>query len=87
MLFLRISRVCKRWNRLASECILWKKLDLSRCSHLMKADDSTVRTILKKRLPAVEELNMDGWRNLSDKGVKVQKIQFLRSLKLGFGFS
>ena len=63
---------------MASEFTLWKKLDLSRCSSLPKANNGTVSTVLKKYFTAVEELNMAGWRKLSDRGVKVQKIVFLR---------
>eukprot|EP00095_Tigriopus_kingsejongensis_P002982 maker-scaffold849_size89187-snap-gene-0.16 protein:Tk02982 transcript:maker-scaffold849_size89187-snap-gene-0.16-mRNA-1 annotation:"hypothetical protein DAPPUDRAFT_23392" len=64
VLFLvRASRVCKSWNKQASDTRLWTHLDLS--SSKMKEkyrNDKKLETFLRK-YPNVLELKLTGWKN------------------------
>ncbi|XP_031570621.1 F-box/LRR-repeat protein 6-like [Actinia tenebrosa] len=67
----RLSRVCRRWNIVAKEPKLYRKMDLSCFGKYSIATDSLIKRLVQRGLSGVEELSLDGWINLSDKGVEV----------------
>lgn len=74
MSFRRMSRVCRSWRQVASEPILWREVNLSAMSIECprSATDSTIEKLACTRLKAVKDLNLDGWSELTDTGLKVK---------------
>ena len=69
---LRMSMVCRRWREVASEPILWRKVDLSTPSFkLLKASTATIEKLVPTRLAGVIQLNLSGWDKLTDKAIQV----------------
>ena len=58
---------------MASEITLWREVNLSRLSveYPRSAIDSTIEKLAALRLKFVRELNLDGWSELTDVGLKV----------------
>ena len=71
----RMSRVCQSWKQVASETMLWREVNLSTMSIECprSAIDSTIVKLAVSRLKTVRELNLDGWSELTDVGLKVGK--------------
>lgn len=64
--------VCHRWREVASEPILWRKVDLSTPSFkFLKASTATIETLIPTRLAGVIQLNLLGWDKLTDKTIQV----------------
>ena len=70
----RMSRVCRSWKQVASEPILWRDVNLSAMSIECprSATDSTIEKLACSRLKSVKDLNLDGWSELTDTGLKVK---------------
>ncbi|RMX53603.1 hypothetical protein pdam_00004343, partial [Pocillopora damicornis] len=68
----RMSRVCQSWKQVASETMLWREVNLSTMSIECprSAIDSTIVKLAVSRLKTVRELNLDGWSELTDVGLK-----------------
>lgn len=66
-----MSRVCQSWKQVASETMLWREVNLSTMTR--SAIDSTIVKLAVSRLKTVRELNLDGWSELTDVGLKVGK--------------
>ncbi|KAL9989041.1 hypothetical protein ACROYT_G003549 [Oculina patagonica] len=71
----RMSRVCRSWKQVASEPMLWREVNLSAMSIECprSATDSTIEKLAASRLKNVKELNLDGWSELTDTGLKVSR--------------
>ncbi|KAJ7360341.1 F-box/LRR-repeat protein 6 [Desmophyllum pertusum] len=67
-----MSRVCRSWKQVASEVMLWREVNLSSLSIECprSASDSTIEKLAPSRLKYVKELNLDGWSELTDTGLK-----------------
>ena len=64
--------VCRRWREVASEPILWKKVDLSTPSFkFLKASTATIEKLVPTRLTGVIQLNLLRWDKLTDKAIQV----------------
>jgi hypothetical protein len=50
-------------------------MDLSCLGKYSIANDSLIKQFVRRGLSGVEELSLDGWIKLSDKGVEVRIIQ------------
>ena len=69
-----MSRVCRSWRQVSSEPILWREVNLSAMSIECprSATDYTIEKLACSRLKAVKDLNLDGWNELTDTGLKVK---------------
>ena len=68
--------VCRRWREVASEPILWKKVDLSMPNFkILIASTATIKKLVPTRLTGVIQLNLLGWHQLTDKAIQVLKIK------------
>ncbi|KAL9989043.1 hypothetical protein ACROYT_G003551 [Oculina patagonica] len=69
----RMSKVCRRWREVASEPVLWRKVDLSASSSsssYFRATTATIEKLAPTRLTAVTELSLLGWLKLTDKAIE-----------------
>ena len=68
-----MSRVCRSWNKVASEINLWREVNLSTVSieYPRSATDATIQKLAASRLKVTKELSLDGWSELTDVGLKV----------------
>lgn len=59
---------------ISSEPILWREVNLSAMSTECprSATDYSIEKLACSRLKAVKHLNLDGWSELTDKGLKVK---------------
>lgn len=70
-----MSKVCRRWREVASEPVLWRKVDLSITNfQFLRATNKTIDELAAVRLRAVMELNLSGWNKLTDKAIEVRII-------------
>ena len=55
--------------------MLWREVNLSAISVdcPRSATDSTIAKLAASRLKTVKELNLDGWSEITDTGLKVRK--------------
>ena len=68
----RMSKVCRRWREVASEPVLWRKVDLSMSSfQFLRATTATIERLAPTRLTAVTELSLSEWNKLTDKALEV----------------
>lgn len=67
--------MCRSWKHVASEPMLWREVNLSAISVdcPRSANDSTIAKLAATRLKTVKELNLDGWSEITDTGLKVRK--------------
>lgn len=56
---------------LAKEPKLYRKMDLSSLGKYSIATDSLIKQFVRRGLSGAEELSLDGWIKLSDKGIEV----------------
>ena len=78
-----MSKVCRRWREVASEPVLWKKVDLSITNfQFLRATNKTIKELAPKRLTAVTELSLSGWNKLTDNDVEVHINCFIQQLKV-----
>lgn len=67
-----MSIVCRRWREVASEPILWRKVDLSTPNFIfLRSSSATIEKLVPARLAGVIQLNLLGWNKLSDKAIQV----------------
>lgn len=67
-----MSKVCRRWREVASEPVLWRKVDLSTSSvQYLRATTATIEKLAPTRLTAVTELSLLGWNKITDKAIEV----------------
>ncbi|XP_032220110.1 F-box/LRR-repeat protein 6 [Nematostella vectensis] len=81
----RLARVCRRWNAVCREPSLWRKLDLSHFGKYTISGDSLIQKLCGRGvMSGVEELLLDGWVRLTDKGVEmlVKQCSSLKTLSL-----
>lgn len=71
-----MSRVCRNWKRVASESMLWRNVNLSRMSSEFpkSATDSNIGKLAGSKLKGAREINLDGWSELTDVGLKVNQF-------------
>ncbi|KXJ18889.1 F-box/LRR-repeat protein 6 [Exaiptasia diaphana] len=83
-LLCRLSKVCRRWNSMSKEPRLYSKVDLSSIGKYSIASDSLIKQLLSRGMSGAEELNLDGWMKLTDKGLEnvVKTCKNLRFLSL-----
>ena len=62
---------CKQWHNGSKHPSLWEKVDLSFMSHSFRANDKTIKALIRKQGDNIRSLILTNWKKITRNGLMV----------------